>query len=238
MERPWILSCSLLPSSSTYFLLWTEIDGSFSLHPFLSYIFRPVTLRADLTRKSTGESFRTSNGMPTPWSGAPFWCSVDISNSPLSQQADFPTSKSFSPLSFLHFLKMILLSARCLSKRRLVWFSKILCMLSEKQNTFYCYPKELRYDNLSSLKGKRKIFVLNNFYIYFHWMSIFFPTTVQSLLKFALYIFYMQIPFPFFIATFPRWFHDAKICLYVKYLWEYQDLMLSWYCEFRLTWSG
>lgn len=154
-----VLDSFLQPSSSAYFLIWTETGGLLSLHPFLLH-HQASDTGSDLTRESAGESFRASNAIPNSCSGSPFWCSVDSSNSTWPH-ADSPTLKSF--------LSLIPLSARCLCQRRLIWFSKILCMLSEKQNKFYCYLKKLRYDHVSSLKGKRKIFVLK---IFLHLFSL------------------------------------------------------------------
>lgn len=162
------LDSFLQPSSSVYFPLWTDTGGLLSLHPFPLHLQASDT-RSDLTRESAGEYFRPSNGMPASWSGSPFWCSVDSSNSTWPQHADSLALKSPFSLNFLQSLKMIPLSARCLSRRRLIWFSKTLCMLSEKQNKFYCYLKELRYDHVSNLKGKRKIFVLK---IFLHLFSL------------------------------------------------------------------
>lgn len=213
-----VLDSFLQPSSSAYFPIWTETGGLFSLHPFLLH---HQARGSDLTRESAGESFRASNAMPNSCLGSPFWCSVDSSNSTWLH-ANSPTLKSF--------LSLIPLSARCLSQRRLVWFSKILCMLSEKQNKFYCYLKKLRYDHVSSLKGKRKYLSSRYFYIYFHWMSNFFPQQYDPSgnLPFSFLNANSFLTFHSHIFKVIQWFWFISICRLFMEVPEVNAYMILW----------
>lgn len=236
VERLWVLSCGLLPSSSAYFLLWMETGSLLCLHPFPSYIFRPVTLRADLTRERTGESFRAPNGVPSPWSGSPFWCSVDISNSTWSQQANVTPPRSLFPRIFSipwkwhhHQLDVWVKAGFCDLAR--------FCVHSQKNKiNFVDIPKNWHMIMFQAWKAKGNLSLIFFTSIFIEWVIFSYDSTIP--LEICPFHFYMQIPSSLFIATFPRWSKDAEICLYVKYSWEYQDLILTRYCKFRLTSSG